>query len=384
MSENNCAYPALMMDKVMDMFDNTVHGKLDPINFGKGTSSFNPFSHIDFHLSRTELGKHISYGDIAGLESLRQAICRYYQEKFDYDLTPDRVCITDGASGAMTIALAMLLEDGGEVILPASRYPAYNVMVRILKAGYRLAPMRDEGYIDVECLPQLISDKTRAIIINSPSNPHGTFLCSDELEYITSMGVPVIFDEVYQSLPLLDETIPSAIHFTNQHIVVSSLSKSLAIAGFRIGYLIVPESQVQLMTNVKAILNMCTSLPSQIVANHLLHYWDELISKHRAMLRDNWSFFSYTAQNLGFKLRLQPEAGFFALIDITKSCCDTLQASLDLARYYALSSTPGIDFQDHDHGFLRLNFACPKHHIETGLTRLSRYLDQVSAEPETN
>jgi len=374
MPKNYRTYPALAMDEIMDTFANASYRSLEPINFGKGVSSFNPFDHVHAQLTSTDLGEQVGYGDIKGLLSLRQAICRHYQENFDYDLSPDRVCITDGASGALTIALAMLLEKGGEIILPESCYPAYAILTQVFGGNCRFAPLRDNFCIDIEQLPSLISNKTQAILINSPSNPHGTFLRADELDAVTNLAVPVIFDEVYQSLSLVDEPIPSAIQFSDRHLIVSSLSKSLAIAGFRVGYLIVPEQQIKLMTNVKAILNMCTSLPSQTIAETLMGHWDSLIDKHRAMLRNNWSTFKYYSNHLGLKLRSQPEAGFFAMVDVSEAEQNDMQVALELAKYHGMSSSPGIDFQDDDAGFLRLNFACHTQQIETGLTRLANYL----------
>lgn len=378
---NTQSYPSLAMDEIIDIFGKADYSGLNPINFGKGISCFNPFDHVDVKLSRSCLAEHIPYGEISGLMSLRLAICRYYQESFNYDLSPDRVCITDGASGALTIALAMLLEDGGEIILPESCYPIYNVLAKIFNADCQLVPVKNDFCIDVEKLAHFISRKTSAIVINSPSNPHGAFLSANKLEAISRLGVPVIFDEVYQSLPLVDEVIPSAIHFSNQHFIVNSLSKSLAIAGFRVGYLIVPEEQVQLVSNIKAVLNMCTSLPSQLLAESLLQNWDELLDKHRTMLRENWIVFKRTINYLGLKLRTQPKAGFFALLDVADVSQDSMQISRELANHYALASVPGIDFQDSDHAFLRLNFACHSHQIEPGLVRLAEYLKCAGKQP---
>ena len=359
----------------MAAFEGAEHRLIEPVNFGKGVSSFNPFEHLAADPAPLDFGAHTGYGDIKGLEGLRRLIARHYQEHFDYDLCPERICITDGASGALTIAMAMLMDGAGaELVIPDSCYPAYRVLARLFNARVRRAPMRDGGHVDLERLPQQLTRKTRAILIDSPGNPHGTYLSADELDALARLGLPVIFDEVYQPLALGEQIIPSAIHHADQHLIVGSLSKSLAIAGFRVGYLIVPEAQVALMTNVKAVLNMCTSLPSQVLAEHLYEHWDGLIDKHRAMLRQHWAIFRRTAAHLGLRLRGEPGAGFFALVDVADSGRDARELSLDLARNHALGSVPGIDFRDNDHAFLRLNFACPGHQIEPGLGRLAAYL----------
>ena len=381
MFDNYRSYPSLAMDEVMGVFEQVDHQHQEPINFGKGVSCFNPFDYVDASLNSENLRRHVGYGDINGLKSLRHAICRYYGEKFDYDLAPQRVCITDGASGALNIALAMLLATGGEIILSESHYPAYKVLAQIFEARCILAPIRDDYCIDVEQLPRFINHKTQAILINSPSNPHGAVLSADDLQAIARLGVPVIFDEVYQSLPLGAKPIPSAIHYSDRHMLVNSLSKSLAIAGFRIGYLIVPESHVQLMTNVKAILNMCTSLPSQMLAEKLFRHWDVLVGKHRQMLLGNWRTFEQMVHHFDLRLRSRPNAGFFALMDVAEANRDAMQVSHELARYYALGSTPGTDFQHYDNAFLRLNFACHPHQVKLGLARLANYLQCDERQP---
>lgn len=370
------AYPPLIMDEVTAAFTGTEHGRLVPINLGKGVSSFNPFDHVDTGLCRARLGAHVGYGDITGLESLRRLVAEHYQQTCDYDLSPGRVCITDGASGALTIALAMLLESGAELILPDACYPAYALLARMFNARVRRAPMRDRGPIDVERLPRAISRRTKAILVDNPGNPHGGHLDADEIECMTELGVPVVFDEVYQPLPLGDQPVPSAIRHADRHLIVGSLSKSLAIAGFRVGYLIVPEAMVGLMTNVKAVLNMCTSLPSQLIAEGLLAHWDRLLAEHRAMLRRNWALFRATALDAGLRLRTAPEAGFFAVVEVGDADHGTRALALDLARHHALGVAPGADFQPDDSAFLRLNFACPTAQIEPGVRRLGAYLAQ--------
>ncbi len=281
----------------------------------------------------------------------------------------------------------MLLNKGGEIILPASCYPAYPILAQLFGVKCRFAPLKEDFSLDVEQVSRLISPKTQAILVNSPSNPHGAILSVEELDSLTRLGVPVIFDEVYQSLSLTDAPIPSAIPFTDQHVLVNSLSKSLSIAGFRIGYLIVPEKLTQTMTNVKAVVNMCTSLPSQVIAENLLGYWDELVSKHRAMLQQHWLLFKQQADRLDLKLCTQPKAGFFALLDVSQVLKQTsktdMQMAQELAQYYALSSSPGLDFQAQDSAFLRLNFACPSQQIETGLQRLADYLGVLENNPES-
>ncbi len=375
---NNKVYPSLAMDEIVSAFTQQSHHALKPIHFAFGQSSFNPFDFVDIQLSRTELGQTRGYGQMKGLLSLRKAICTYYQETFGYDLSPERIIITDGASGGLVMAMALLLSTGGELILADSCFPAYRPLATMFNAQCRFAPLNDSYTLDIEALTRLISPKTQAILVNSPSNPHGSVLNADELEAITQLGVPVVFDEVYQTLPLTDTPVASAIEFAegNQHFIVNSFSKSLAVAGFRVGYLIVPETHKKVMTNLKAVVNVCTNRPNQLIIRELFHHWDVLLVEHRKMLRQNWQIFKETANQLGLKMLLEPQAGIFGMIDVSHTGRDSMQIALDLARKFALTTAPGIDFQDHDTGFLRLNFAGPTDEIAIGLQRLASYLDQ--------
>ena len=376
MPYNHKIYPSLAMDEIVGAFTQQPHHALKPIHFGFGQSSFNAFDFVDIQLSRTELGQTRGYGQMKGLKSLREAICAFYQKTFDYDLSPECIIITDGASGGLVMAMALLLSTGGELILAESCFPAYPPLATMFNAQCKFAPLKDNYTFDVEALAKMISPNTQAILVNSPSNPHGSVLSAEEIEAIASLGVPVVFDEVYQTLPLTDISIASGIQYSDKHFIVNSFSKSLAVAGFRVGYLIVPESHTTVMTNLKAIVNVCTNRPNQLVIRELFNHWDKLLAEHRKMLRQNWQIFRDTANQLGLKMLLEPQAGIFGMIDVSHTGRDSMQIALDLARQFALTTAPGVDFQKDNTGFLRLNFAGPTEDIAAGLQRVSTYLEQ--------
>ncbi len=373
MTQEYKVYSSLAMDEVLELFLREAAPEYPPLDLGKGVSSFNVFDHVDLNLTPKELSAHTSYGDINGLASLRKAIARYYGEQFNYDLSPNRICITDGASGALAIAFAVLA-NSGEIILPDSCYPVYRIYANLFAARYQTARLTANYHLDIPALTRQLSPQTGAILINSPSNPHGSVLSKEELEEIAALGAPIIFDEVYQALPLDGAEIPSAIHLSDEHFIVNSFSKSLSIAGFRLGYLIVPEKYIDKMTNAKATMNICTSLPSQLVGEILLKDWDYLVQQHCNMLQHNWELLQQEIKTYGLKLLSKPLAGFFATIDISHIDRDSLAASIELVKQYALNTAPSVDFQKQGTPFIRLNFACPSQDIAPALQRLSHYL----------
>jgi aspartate/methionine/tyrosine aminotransferase len=369
-------YPSLAMDEIASILQSNKCQSHETIDLGKGISCFNPFEIVDLQLSKEKLECATGYGEISGFLPLKILICEFYQKNYHVKINPDQVCITDGASGALLLALSMLVCSGGEILIAESHYPIYRILAKILGVTCKLLPLQENFCVDTEKIFEHISDKTQAILINSPVNPHGTFLRADELKLLSHLDTPIILDEVYQSLPLINILIPSGIQFSDQIYIVNSFSKSFAIAGFRVGYLIVPQHQVQLMLNVKAVINMCTSLPSQILAYSLMQGWDQIIAKHQTMLRNNWEIFQTTSRQLNLKVKLQPEAGFFGLIDLEDIGLDSEHVAKQLAYHYALGTAPGIDFFTKHPNFLRLNFACPSDKIIIGLNRIANYLHQ--------
>lgn len=363
---------SLAMDRVLEQFLTHPANAFPPLDLGKGVSSFNVFDHIEMQLTPEDLHQHTAYGDINGLASFRQLIANFYGEKFNYALSPKRICITDGASGALAIAFSLLVNNGGTIVLPDSCYPIYRIYAHLFGAHCRFAQLNPATFhIDQATLGQQVATGAQAILINSPSNPHGAVLSGDELAEIAALGVPVIFDETYQALSLNHQAVPSAIHFADDHFIVNSFSKSLAISGFRLGYLIVPERYIEAMTNAKATLNICTSLPSQLVGEQLLLHWDNLLAQHLAMIKENWQIFEQKRAELPLKLYSQPQAGFFATLDVSQAPYDSYQTAMTLATDYGLNTVPGIDFQTPDPGFIRVNIACPGHVIAPALERIA-------------
>lgn len=360
------------------MVELSSHGSCgpSPINFCQASSSFNPFDHVDIQLSRAELGRHTMYDPLNGSVGLRKSICDHYRDHFGYHLEPERICITAGATEALLIAFAMLTERGGEVILPEMHFPPFRCLAHMFGVQCRFAPVNERQCIDVEQLPRLINRKTQAIIINSPSNPHGSVLSAAELEAIAGLGVPVIFDEVYQPLGLSSAPIASAIRFSKRHLIANSFSKSLSLAGYRVGYLIVPEAQVSLVADVKATTTFSTSSPGQAICEALLGHWESLLARHTAMLKSRWQTFAGTAASLGLKLLPAPEAGLYGLLDISEYGRGSAQVAIELAQKAATGVAPGNDFYTSDPHFLRLNYAGPIAQIEPGLQRIASYLQR--------
>jgi aspartate/methionine/tyrosine aminotransferase len=161
--------------------------------------------------------------------------------------------------------------------------------------------------------------------------------------------------------------------------VVNGFSKSFGLAGHRLGYLIFPEEKFELVQNLKATLNVCTSLPSQIFGEIALRQRGALLAQHRTYLDRNRAYVRSWASRNGVSFLTEPCTGFYALLDLRTRLKgrSTEQLALQLVREYNLAAAPGIDFGREDLGFFRLNYACPPDELREGCLRLVQFLRDV-------
>ncbi len=203
-----------------------------PISLAFGQSDFPIQEYLDLTLQAKEVEKVLGYGDIGGQMSLREKISSFYASSLGVDIPAAQILITDGATGALVLALGLLVRPGSEVIIPAVGYAAYPRIVQMF-AGIPISASLDAEFnLSPHRLPDLITAKTAAIIVNSPGNPYGNIASLDLLAEIASMGIPVIFDEVYQLMTFGGDFAPSGTQLSGQHFVINGFAKSFAVPGF--------------------------------------------------------------------------------------------------------------------------------------------------------
>ena len=228
------------IDKISTLLDrNSSHSQLRPISLAFGQSNFPIQEYLDLSLQAKEVETLLGYGEIRGQMSLREKISNFYASTSNkenpprppferggsVEVPPERILITDGATGALVLALGLLVRPGSEVIIPAVGYAAYPRIVGVFGGIPRPAPLDAEFNLDRRRLPDLITSKTAAIILNSPGNPHGNIASLETLAEIASLGIPVIFDEVYQHSTFSDSSAPSATELPGENFVVNGFSQ---------------------------------------------------------------------------------------------------------------------------------------------------------------
>ncbi len=343
---------------------------LQPIALAYGESDFPIHEYVNLALTSEEVNAVRGYSDILGRKQLREKISHFYASTLEVEIPTARICITDGATGALVLALGILVTPGSEVIIPAIRYSVYSRIIEMFGGRPIAAPLDQNFNVDLKRLAPLISEKTVAILVNSPGNPCGNITGLETLEAITSYGVPVIFDEVYQALTVSDSVAPSALELPGEHFIVNGLSKSFAVPGFRVGFLIVPSRYLNAAQSLKATLNPSTSNTAQILAERLLSNANSVLEAHRAYIRHSRDAFLSVCKHYEIRLVTEPRAGFYGMLDL-EGCADSMTVAQLLAKEYAVAVAPGIDFTQNDPSFLRVNFTGNTSEVEEAVRRIA-------------
>jgi aspartate/methionine/tyrosine aminotransferase len=341
-----------------------------------GMSAFLAERHFDLDLpSDSTLVR--AYGEPAGEHSLRTWIAETLGERHRTDIDPRRVCISDGATGALLLALGVLAEPDSEVIVPSVCFPVFRMLPRFLGVRAVDAPLTDRHNYDVAMLRRAITRKTRAIVVNSPLNPLGGTLSHSELAEIASWGVPIVSDEVYTELAY-DAPLASMLDVApSSTFVVNSVSKTYALPGLRIGYLVSPAEFAGPVRELKAVVNICTNRPAQQFARTVFEARNALIQTHCAYLRERRDLFLGHADRFGIPLVARPKAGLYGALDVSEFPGSSLEVALQLVERQGVAVAAGVDFAAADPKFLRINFAVERQSLTAALTRIGAFYAEL-------
>ncbi len=317
------------------------------------------------------------YTHSLGIPELREAIAEDYENTYGVKISPGNVIVTLGSSPALFLSMLTLLDPGDEIIITDPHYACYPQLIKI--AGGVPVTVRiyeEEGYqIDAARLRKAITPRTKAILINSPSNPTGTVLSPDVMADIAESGVFVISDEIYHGLVYGGEA-KTILEFTDNAIAVNGFSKLYSMPGWRLGYLIVPEEFVRPLQKLQQNLFISPNPFVQragVAAIRLgkaeaLGMVGEFDRRRRAMLEG--------LRELGFVLGTEPLGAFYVFVNASGTSTDSHALAFDILEKARVAVTPGIDFGEGGEGYLRFSYAASVSDIGEGMRRLGEYLNE--------
>lgn len=321
------------------------------------------------------------YTPAPGMPELRRAIAGFYRTRYGVDVLPERIFVTPGASGALLLAMAALVDPGDAVLLADPGYPANRHFVHLMNGvpvGIAVGP--DCNY-QLQCahLQQHWGSRTVAALVATPSNPAGTLIPPGELcamaEFAVRHGGTLIVDEIYHGL-VYAESAQTALALRDDVFVINSFSKYFGMTGWRLGWMVAPEAYVDAVDRLEQNVFLAAPTPAQHAA--LAAFEPQtlaLLDARRDAFRARRDYLLPALRDLGFGVPQTPQGAFYIYADCSRFTDDSFAFARDLLEQAGVAIAPGADFGAHrarEH--VRFAYTRPVAVLEEGVRRMAAFL----------
>ena len=361
---------------------------IDIIGFGAGEPDFRTPKHIrDAAINAIE-NESIGYTAASGMESLKKAICDKLKRDNKLEYTQDQIVVSNGAKHSLFNTLSAICNPGDEVIVPNPYWVSYPELVRLVDANpvFVECPEEAEFKYTIEALEAAITDKTKAIILNTPNNPTGTAYKEDDLRSIADLAVKyniyIISDEIYEKL-LYEGTHTSIASFNEDikdlTIVVNGVAKAYAMTGWRIGYTACNKEIAKAMSNFQSHATSNPNTIAQYATIEALNGPEETLNEMIKAFKERRDFMVEKINSIENLSCLKPQGAFYVMVNISKLIGKTINGkvinnSIDFADYLLddakVAVVPGIGFGNDN--YIRLSYATSLDNIKEGLNRIEK------------
>lgn len=365
---------------------NRVAQHQDVLSLTLGQPDFPTPQHIVDAACRAAAAGKTSYTPNAGLLELREAASAFVRGKYGLDYRAlDEVLVTAGASQAIDMALRTILAPGVEVVLPGPIYPGYEPLIRMCGAVPVYVDVTKNGFkLTAELLEPALTERTRCVILASPSNPTGAALSPSELAELAQLlarrELFVISDEIYSELvyDLPHSSIALYPGMRERTIVINGLSKSHSMTGWRIGFTFAPAYITQHMVKVLQYNITCASSVSQYAAIEALNAGrdDALPMREQYVLRRNFAYERLKGMDMEVE---RAEGAFYLFPSVRQFGLDSTTFAYRLLDEQKVAVVPGNAFTELGEGFVRLSYACSMDTLSAALDRLETFLRTLKA-----
>ncbi len=325
------------------------------------------------------------YSANAGLPELREKIVENFENEYKLQIDPSNVIVTVGGMEALFLSLTCMINPGDEVIILAPYYVNYKQMVSMCSGVPVIVNTKEEnGFaVSTEMLEKVITDKTVAIIINTPCNPTGAVLGKESLEAIATLAkkydFAVISDEVYRCLIYDDAKHQSIVKLPDmleRTVVIDSFSKRFAMTGYRVGYAIAPADFTAAMIKLQENVAACAALPSQYAGIAAFEQCvdDTFIKDEFQKRRD----YLYTAiNNIKGLSCIKPAATFYLFVNIKETGLDALTFAYKLLENQHVAVVPGIAYGDEYKDYVRIAYTMEIDVLKKAISRIEKFVSDL-------
>ncbi|WP_433442212.1 pyridoxal phosphate-dependent aminotransferase [Nonomuraea sp. CA-141351] len=330
-------------------------------------------------------GRPMPYTAALGLPSLRQAIARFYLDEHDVEVDPSRVIVTAGASAALVLATAALVNPGDEVLIADPSYPCNRQIAESFGADVTLIPATAETrfQLDAASVKSAWTDRTRGIMVATPSNPTGTSVPAGELAAICALARERdawrLVDEIYLNLSDPDHQgrpPRSVLSLDPGAIVINSFSKYFGMTGWRLGWCVVPEPLVPAMERLAQNYFLCASAPAQQAALACFTPGSLAVCEaRRAQFAERRALVLEGLARIGLPVPVPPDGAFYVYFDVSRTGLTSWQFCERALHEAHVALTPGRDFGTHTaETHVRLSYAASTEDLREGIARLEGFM----------
>ena len=350
------------------------------IHMGLGEPDFTAAQPVIEAATRAMADGRMQYTSATGTPALREAIAAHYQRVYGLSIAPSRIIVTAGASAALLLACAALVERDAEVLMPDPSYPCNRHFVAAFEGRATMIPSgpAQRFQLSDEMVRAHWTDATRGVLLASPSNPTGTSIAHDELGKIVATvrdrGGFTIVDEIYQGLTY-DVTPFSALSLGDDIIVINSFSKYFNMTGWRLGWLVVPDGLVAQIEKLAQNLFICASSIAQHAGVACFSPASIAIYEERkAEFKRRRDYIVPALRELGFKVPVAPDGAFYVYADCSALADDADRLTIDMLNEAGVVLVPGLDFGPSTaRQYIRLSYATSLENLQEAVTRLKAF-----------
>ena len=366
---------------------NRAQGLDDVISFGLGEPGFATPAHIGKAAADAIVRGETHYTVNAGILPLREALAKKMQEKKGVAYDPQKeIIITSGGVEALFLSFKAILNPGDEVIVGTPAFPNYFGQIALCDAKVVMVPLleEDDFCYNVANLRKAVTDKTKAILINSPSNPIGSVTGEKILREIADLCIEkdlyLITDEVYQEFIYTDTpyfSIASCPGMKERTLIVDSFSKTYAMTGWRCGFVLGPEAMISQMVKMQESVVSCVNTPTQYAAIAALEGPQDVLQEMLEQYDENRRLVYEEINQMKHVSLKMARGAFYAFVNIKESGMTSEEFAIDLLEKKHVVVVPGSGFGEGGEGYVRISYVASKEDTIEGLKRMKEYTETL-------
>lgn len=316
--------------------------------------------------------RKFGYTESLGLIALREKIAAFYQQRYQVNISPARIVLTVGTSGAFLVTYAILLNAGEKLLLTDPAYPCYKNFSYILDLQPVFVPIDKSTDYQLKVEQLKTYKNIKAVQISSPSNPIGNVYSQAALiDYCENQGIYFISDEIYHGL-VYEKTAHTALEFSDNAIVINGFSKYFCLPGLRLGWVILPEKLVRQAEIV--IQNLYISAPTISQYGAIEAFDNEHLNKITETFQNRRDYL-YNELSQLFTIEAKPEGAFYIWADISKYSANSIKFAELLLDKIHIATISGVDFgKNQTNKYLRFAYTREITHLTEGVERLKQFL----------